>query len=165
MIIHLRQRVRDQQFREDELQRQVAEAKADVEALRTRAEIQMQSQQEWNRIHASNNSVEQAVNSLNENLQTFTTEHTISSNQLYEIISIMEGKFQVVLENFVKKSRRVLDAVAQAHSNTAGVPVTRCPDNTGRHYCPVDFVVRYRDPASYVRNYSATPTTTTTPGS
>ena len=37
----------------------------------------------------------------------------------------MEGKFQSVLDNFVKNSQRVLDAVAQTHDNTAGVPVTR----------------------------------------
>ena len=60
------------------------------------------------------------MDSLNTNLSNITREHTNSGNQLYEVIGIMEEKFKGVLDNFVKKSQRVLDAVAQAQAIRMG---------------------------------------------
>ena len=123
-VINLRQRVQVQERLVVDLQAQLAQAQTELTATRTRTELQRESQQEWERINARTTSVERAMDSLNTNLSNITREHTNSGNQLYEVIGIMEEKFKGVLDNFVKKSQRVLDAVAQAHSNTAGVPVT-----------------------------------------
>ncbi len=124
-VINLRQRVQDQDRQVLDLQARLAQAQTELSSSRTRSELQQESQQEWDRLNARTTSVEQSVDSLNANLIDITREHANSGNQLYEVIGIMEGKFQSVLDNFVKRSQRVLDAVAQAHSNTAGVPVTQ----------------------------------------
>jgi len=114
-IINLRKRVQTQECQMEELQERLQQAQTELTSTRSRTELQRESQQEWERINVRTTSVERAMDSLNENLIEIRREHTNSGTQLYEVIGIMEEKFKDVLDNFVKKSQRVLDAVAHHH--------------------------------------------------